>query len=64
MTFHTFNPSRPNPGLREKIKFKFLFSHAFVVPQNVSLKAFIKPFFISMQLLEMHGTGRNKNWWH
>ena len=44
MTFHTFNPSRPNPELREKIKFKFFFSHAFVVPQNVSLKAFIKPF--------------------
>ena len=32
-----FNPSRPNPGRREKIK--FLFSHFFVVPQ----KAFIKP---------------------
>ena len=26
------NPSRPNPGRREKIKLKFLFSHFFVVP--------------------------------
>ena len=33
------NPSRPDPGQREKFNLKFLFSHFFVV-----LKAFIKPF--------------------
>ena len=25
--YQEFNPSRPNPGRREKIKVKFLFSH-------------------------------------
>ena len=30
-----FNPSRPNPGRREKKQVKFLFSHCFVVPQKV-----------------------------
>ena len=30
-----FNSSRPNPGGREKNYVKFLFSHFFVVPQNV-----------------------------
>ena len=29
------NPSRPDPGQRESIYFKFLFSHFFVVPQKV-----------------------------
>ena len=37
-----FNPSRPNPGRREKKTVKFLFSHFFVVPR----------------LLEKHGTLR------
>ena len=29
------NLSRPYPGRREKINFKFLFSHFFLVPQKV-----------------------------
>ena len=29
------NPSRPNPGLREKINLNFYFPHFFVVPQKV-----------------------------
>ena len=29
------NPSRPNPGRREKNLVKFSFSHFFVVPQKV-----------------------------
>ena len=29
------NPRRPNPGQREKLKSKFLFSHFFVVSQKV-----------------------------
>ena len=33
--FIIFNPSRPDPGQREKINLKFLFSHVFVVPQKV-----------------------------
>ena len=42
-----FNPSRPDLGQREKINLKFLFSHFFVVPQKIfmkALKAFTKPF--------------------
>ena len=42
-----FNPSHPNPGRREKISLKFLFSYFFVGPQKgfmKALKAFIKPF--------------------
>ena len=34
----TFNPSRPNPGRREKTKFKYLFSYLFVVPRKVLWK--------------------------
>ena len=30
-----FNPSCPDPGQREKINLKFLFSHFFLVPQKV-----------------------------
>ena len=30
-----FNPTRHNPGQRQKINLKFLFSHFFVVPQKV-----------------------------
>ena len=30
-----FNPTRHNPGQRQKINLKFLFSHFFVVPQQV-----------------------------
>ena len=33
------NPSRPNPGRREKINLKFLFSHFVVIHQKV-----LKPF--------------------
>ena len=36
------NPSRPNPGGREKININFYF-HT-LVPQKVLLKAFIKHF--------------------
>ena len=32
---HQLNPSRPGPGQREKLSLKFLFSHFFVVPQNI-----------------------------
>ena len=32
---YDINPSRPNPGRREKKSLKFLFSHFFVVPQKV-----------------------------
>ena len=32
---NSYIPSRFNPGEREKIKFKFLSSHFFVVPQKV-----------------------------
>ena len=35
-----FNPSRPDPGEKEKINLKFLFSHLFVV----LLKGFMKAF--------------------
>ena len=31
----SFNPSRPDPGQREKINLKFLLSLFFVVPQKV-----------------------------
>ena len=37
-----FNHSRINPGEREKTELKFLFSHIFVVPQNVLTKAIVK----------------------
>ena len=30
----SINPSRPDPGRREKINLKFLFSHFFVVPRK------------------------------
>ena len=46
-SFLGFNPSRSDPGQKEKINFKFLFSHFFVVPQKVlwkAIKAFTKPF--------------------
>ena len=38
------NASRPDHGQGEKIKFKFLFPHVFVVPQKVLWGPFIKPF--------------------
>ena len=71
INFYKINLPVPIPiGRREKVR--FLFSHFFVVPHKV-FKAFIKPFeapqrsvkiknltFISIQLSEMHGTGRDK----
>ena len=46
MDDYFLNPSRPNPGRREKIKLNFHF--------HTSLWY----LFISIQLSEMHGTGR------
>ena len=37
------NPSRLDPGRREKNNLNFYFSHLFMVPQKV-FKAFMKPF--------------------
>ena len=42
-----FNPFHPVSGQKERHNLKFLFSHLFVVPQKVfmkALKAFLKPF--------------------
>ena len=40
----TFNPFRPSPRRREKIKLNFYFHTSLWVPQKVLWKAFIKPF--------------------
>ena len=71
-----FNPPRPNPGRREKIKLNFYFHTSMWCPKK--LKPFGAPqeikfnlLFISIQLSEMHGAGRvniSKNvykyiWW-
>ena len=71
-----FNPSRPDPGPREKININFIFTLFCGTTKGFmnALKAFIKPFeaprrsvkiklkliFISTQLSEMHGAGRVK----
>ena len=68
-----FNPSLPNPGRREKIKLNFYFHTSFWCLERFyeGLKDHLKTFwgttkkcenknltFISIQLSEMHGTGR------
>ena len=57
-SFLGFNPSLSYPGQKEKINFKFLFSHFFVVPQKVLWKA------ILMQLLKMHRARRVNNFFY
>ena len=39
------NPSRPDPGRREKINLKFLFWHFFVVPQKVLWRSYFNITF-------------------
>ena len=69
----SLNHFRPNPGWREKIELNFYF-HTSLWCIKRTFKALIKPFeasqrsvkkinfivFISIQLSEMHGTGRVK----
>ena len=72
------NPSRPNPGRREKIKLNFYFHASLWCRKRFeAFKAFIKPFeapqrsvkikinliFISIHISEMHGTLKvNATW--
>ena len=58
-----FNPSRPNPGRREKIKLSFIFtflcgaSKGFMKPfEEPQRSVIIKISFISIYLSEVHGT--------
>ena len=40
---NTINPSRPDSRRKEKISFKFLFSHFLVVPLKTCIKRFEAP---------------------
>ena len=57
-----FNPSRPDPGQREKIDLNFYF-HPFLwclkrFYAGESVKEKLKLIFILIQLSEIHGAGR------